>query len=1391
MSLFGWLGGDTNKQGVPKAKETKGATGGGLWSSVTGLFGGGNKLPQPKLDAADKLPPEPKPTGKDAAGLGQKAGGKVDAKANPKDKLSPKADPALEPKTDAKADPKAKLDPKANEQEKPVDPKAVRDSANQLFKAMDGWGTDEDAIHGALRGKSPAEIKAIKAAYQDHFGRSLDGDLKSELSGKDLDEAQAALSADPVKSAVAALDNAANGGMFGMGTDEKKIQGVLENIKDPAQRKQVMAEYQKKTGTSLDKMLKSEMSGNDLALSEALLEGNKAKAAAVKLDEAMNGGFLGLGMGTDETAVYDAIESCKDEKERKAMAAAYQKKTGEPLTKALGREFSGAEKDVATNLMKGDKNAADASRVKVAADDFWGTDEEAIFKSMEGKTKEEREKLIAKYNQQYGNKQGGQNFDQMLKSELGGLDLEKANQLKKDGKISDEFALKYATNGIGTNEELIRKTLEGKTKDEIAALRKTYKEKYGQDLDSLIKSEVSGRDGFEIGQLMKGKPETPEEMIARSNEAYEFDRGSGSNFFSRGVTDLFSDSGKVLDYQHKRINDLAAQSKKDGQWSDTAKDRLGVLTEYQGQDVQNYQAAKDSATNALATGTAVVVGAVVSVASAGTASPAVVAALSALLGGASSMAVKGVMLEGGYALEDIGVDALTTLASAATAGAFKLPGIENQLNKLVGIANPQQATMLQTILKGGVSSAGQNGINSMVGGLMNEQNYQGDFGDFLKGMGSQVGGSMLSGFVSGGVSSGVGQAMGDGPTGMNPYKWAALKGGTSSGTGQAAANLLDPAMLSGRPEDVAKNWLTSVGGATFSGAMDGIGEARADAKKAQKAQSEQQQADQGPDKPTAEQVGEKDGKGSDSKQTGEAEEVKDLKQQVESEKDKGRQKDKSPEQVVEESKKQAETDTQKHEAAKDDKNPVKPQDVADGKAEDGKKVGSEQSEMDASKDKTKAGDKSQDKTKEQPADHKVQADAKSGVAEESTLDDKGRPKRKLSADEQALAELRSQAKTPEDHELIQQWEQEIAARKKGDQQALHELSQEANQKKEQGQKKQDGSVLSVEDARTLQGFAQELDVDPKTMPKSSTVEERLRAKGFSEDELRLLKGTVNKDAQSTLPESVEQKLETEAKRPIGEHSKKDALGQARAKLSPEELQVLLKMNIALFDDVQAGQKIAKVIPGSTAEQFYKDGTQGWSVGGDVGLLQNTEGMNAEQRIKNLGLDYVDDKNPYVNRESSGMATVNPEGAQKLRVLETTLTPEMVEKLQVPMGYDMQQAALAERTQRLAQLQQSFPDATPTELEQQLPKLLRFDESGENFKHIKLRGRFESNDPSTGLGMAASQGLRDESGNPHFQLNQELTFAERVKLQNGGTVGQLDDDGMQNVTSTMDEPNQEH
>ena len=525
---------------------------------------------------------------------------------------------------------------------------------------------------------------------------------------------------------------------------------------------------------------------------------------------------------------------------------------------------------------------------------------------------------------------------------MDGNDLEKATQLKDSGKISDEFALKYATDGVGTNEELIKKTFEGKTKDEIEALKKTYKEKYGKDLDTIINSEVSGRDGFEIGQLMKGKPQTPQEMIDRANEAYEFERGSGSNWFSNGATDLLtgSNSGAVLDRQHQRINDIAEQAQQNGgQFTDEQKARLGTLTEYQGMDVKNYQTAKDSATNALATGAAVVVGAAVSIASAGTLSAPVVAALSALIGGASSMAVKGVMLEGGYALEDIGIDAITTLASAASAGLIKLPGLDSQLNKLVGIADPTKATVFQSFMKGGISGTLKGGIDSTASGLMNEQNYQGDFGDFLKGMGGQVGTGMAGGFLSGGVGAGIGTAMGPGPQGGDPsYAWAALKGGASGMGGAAAANLINPAAYSGRPEDIAKQWLTVVGQAGVTGALDSVAETRGEIKKANaakaKAEAETQQnqpADDGPSQKAATEEADPAQKKQTqptTEETGARDDVSDVKAKVDAEQQ-GKTPATSPEDEVAKLKTQAEADKAAANAPKPETNqtPVDPAEV--------------------------------------------------------------------------------------------------------------------------------------------------------------------------------------------------------------------------------------------------------------------------------------------------------------------------------------------------------------------------------------------------------------------------------------------------------------------------------
>ncbi|MFY1825066.1 annexin [Myxococcus fulvus] len=58
-------------------------------------------------------------------------------------------------------------------------------AAEKLKLAVDGAGTDEDAIRNVLKGKSKQEINDISAAYQRKYGEDLRSRLDSELGGRD------------------------------------------------------------------------------------------------------------------------------------------------------------------------------------------------------------------------------------------------------------------------------------------------------------------------------------------------------------------------------------------------------------------------------------------------------------------------------------------------------------------------------------------------------------------------------------------------------------------------------------------------------------------------------------------------------------------------------------------------------------------------------------------------------------------------------------------------------------------------------------------------------------------------------------------------------------------------------------------------------------------------------------------------------------------------------------------------------------------------------------------------------------------------------------------------------------------------------------------------------
>ncbi len=48
---------------------------------------------------------------------------------------------------------------------------------------MDGWGTNTDVLNNILATRNKEQIDAIKDAYQNMYGKSLENDIKGDTSG--------------------------------------------------------------------------------------------------------------------------------------------------------------------------------------------------------------------------------------------------------------------------------------------------------------------------------------------------------------------------------------------------------------------------------------------------------------------------------------------------------------------------------------------------------------------------------------------------------------------------------------------------------------------------------------------------------------------------------------------------------------------------------------------------------------------------------------------------------------------------------------------------------------------------------------------------------------------------------------------------------------------------------------------------------------------------------------------------------------------------------------------------------------------------------------------------------------------------------------------------------
>jgi len=182
--------------------------------------------------------------------------------------------------------------------------------ARRLEDAMAGWGTDEEAIYGALAGRTADDMRAIREAYRRlPGGKDLDAELADELTESELqhvtemmapvgdesqlsDTQQAAAKVDRARVIADQLRQA----MAGWGTEEDQIYNALEG-RSADEIDEVRRQYYTLTGHSLERDIRDEMSGSELDRALALINAGNSGSFRNQFSEYLTEGLNAGGEG--------------------------------------------------------------------------------------------------------------------------------------------------------------------------------------------------------------------------------------------------------------------------------------------------------------------------------------------------------------------------------------------------------------------------------------------------------------------------------------------------------------------------------------------------------------------------------------------------------------------------------------------------------------------------------------------------------------------------------------------------------------------------------------------------------------------------------------------------------------------------------------------------------------------------------------------------------------------------------------------------------------------------------------------------------------------------------------------------------------------------------------
>ena len=286
--------------------------------------------------------------------------------------------------------------------------------AEDLRKAMKGFGTDEAALIKICANRTNSQRQQIKAAYKATFGRDLISDLKSELHGK-FEDAMIALFADQIEYDADQLREA----MKGLGTNEDTLIEIIAS-RPPHILKAVKDRYQQKYQRDLETDVKKETSGTLQHLLIALLQCNRsvnsspnvARCAEIAQEIHQAGEAK---MGTDES-VFNKYFCTLSPMELACVAQQYHKLTGHTILQAIDKEFSGDSKKALRTIVYATLSPSEyfATRVNDAIKG-WGTKDHLLIRILITRDEIDMPQIKQYYKQLFG-----KDMVQAVKSDISG-----------------------------------------------------------------------------------------------------------------------------------------------------------------------------------------------------------------------------------------------------------------------------------------------------------------------------------------------------------------------------------------------------------------------------------------------------------------------------------------------------------------------------------------------------------------------------------------------------------------------------------------------------------------------------------------------------------------------------------------------------------------------------------------------------------------------------------------------------------------------------------------------------------------------------------------------------------------------------------------------------------